>query len=240
MENRPEHPPARFSTADRNGHHSPFGSLPPIATPTNPAKTVGNALRHRWRLGLALVLMSLIVASGLVVLKPPTYQAGALLFVDERHNSSQGFDLALQAGELMSHHYVELATSREVVQAACEGPDASSIPAGTPCSPTELAGKIRADTVRGTTQISITASARSPGAAAALANAIANALVAQDQKQVAQLLEPTKQYLDSELQRLSEAIKAEKSNLSPGATSPTLAALETQYGETYARRQDAA
>ena len=187
-----------------------------------------------------LVLIALIVAGGLVMLKPRTYEASAVLFVDERHNSSQGFDLALQAAELMSHHYLEMATSREVLQAACTGPDASTIPPGTPCDATVLTGHVRADTVRGTSLISVTVSTRSPEASAALANAIADALVAQDQQEIANLLGPTKTYLDSELQRLASAIQAEKSSLPPGGSSPALVALETQYSDTYARRQDIA
>ena len=187
-----------------------------------------------------LLLICLVGTCGLIVLKPHTYEARALLFVDERHNSSQGFDLALQAAELMSHHYLEMATSREVLEAACTGPDAASFPPGTTCDPASLAGQVRADTVRGTSLISITVSSRSPAAAAALANAVADALVAQDQQQVAALLGPTKAYLDSELARLSKAIDDEKSALRPGATSPTLVSLESEYAATYARRQDIA
>lgn len=234
-----EHPPGRFPAPDRIGDRGTLARWPPLAA-TQPIKSLGNALRHQWRPAAIVLLSGLLLAGGLVALKPRSYEATALLFVDERHNSSQGFDLALQAGELMSHHYLEMATSRDVLEAACLGPDASSIPAGTQCSAAALAGKVRADTVRGTTEISITVSARSPTAAAALANAIADALVAQDQKEVAQLLAPTEQYLDSELQRLSDAIKAEKSNLPPGGTSPTLATLQNQYAATYTRRQDAA
>ncbi|TMC39869.1 MAG: hypothetical protein E6J28_02790 [Chloroflexi bacterium] len=187
-----------------------------------------------------LLVICLVGAFALVVVKPRTYEASALLFVDERHNSSQGFDLALQAAELMSHHYLEMATSREVLQAACSSPDASSLPPGVGCDPASLAGKVRADTVRGTSLISITVSSSSPAAAAALANAIANALVAQDQRQVAELLAPTKTYLDSELDRLSKAIKDEKSALPAGGSSPALTALESEYSATYARRQDIA
>jgi hypothetical protein len=41
------------------------------------------------------------------IVRPPVYQGTALLFVDERFNSSQGFDLALQAGELLSAHFIQ-------------------------------------------------------------------------------------------------------------------------------------
>ena len=225
---------------DRNGHHRPFAPSPPGHAPPHSVKTLGNALRHRWLIAVMLMLICLVGAFALVVVKPRTYEASALLFVDERHNSSQGFDLALQAAELMSHHYLEMATSREVLQAACSSPDVSSLSPGVGCDPASLAGKVRADTVRGTSLISITVSSSSPTAAATLANAIANALVAQDKQQVAELLAPTKTYLDAELDRLSKAIKDEKSALPAGGSSPALAALESEYSATYARRQDIA
>jgi capsular polysaccharide biosynthesis protein len=233
----PERPPGRFPAPDRSpddGIHKGWPQLPA----TQPLKTLGNALRHQRRAAAAALLACLVIAGGLVVLKPKTYDGTSLLFVDERHNSSQGFDLALQAGELMSHHYLEMATSRVVLQAACQGPDATSIPAGTPCSPTDLAGQVRADTVTGTSEISITVAARSPDAAAALANAIANALVAQDKQQVAQLLAPSKESLDKEQQRLEAAIKVEESHLPPNSSSPNLASLEIQLNDVHSRQLD--
>src|SRR5207237_1131050 len=56
-----------------------------------------------------------------------------------------------------------------------------------------------AGTGRGTSLIGVTADARTPEAAAAIANAVAKALVAQDAQQIDQLLKPTRDYLDSEL-----------------------------------------
>src|SRR2546429_9983398 len=207
-------------------------------------KTVGSALRHRRAL-LAVILLACVgVAATLALVRPKTYEATALLYVDERHNSSQGFDLALQAGELLSHHYIEMATSREVLNAACADGDVAALVPN--CSADVLTGHIRAGTVNGTSMISVTADARSPQAAAAIANAVANGLVAQDAKQVDQLLKPTRDYLDSELQRLDKAIADARQALAAAPpNSPQAAAglaylnqLQGEYDADYARRQD--
>ncbi|TMD35968.1 MAG: hypothetical protein E6I81_04555 [Chloroflexi bacterium] len=209
-------------------------------------KTIGDSLRHR-RVLIALVLLVCLGAAGaLSVVRHKTYEASALLYVDERHNSSQGFDLALQAGELLSHHYIEMATSREVLNAACADGDVAALVPN--CSADVLTGHIRAGTVNGTSMISVTADARSPQAAAAIANAVANGLVAQDAQQVDQLLKPTRDYLDSELQRLDKAIADARQALAAAPpNSPQAAAglaylnqLQGEYDADYARRQDLA
>ena len=209
-------------------------------------KTVGSALRHRRAL-LAVILLACVgVAATLALVRPKTYEATALLYVDERHNSSQGFDLALQAGELLSHHYIEMATSRAVLAAACGNPDVSAT--GAPCSADTLAEQVHAGTVRGTSLIGVTADARTPEAAAAIANAVAKALVAQDAQQIDQLLKPTRDYLDSELKRLDAAITSAQQALDKAPpNSPQAAAqlaylnqLQGEYSVDYGRRQDLA
>jgi len=194
-------------------------------------KTVGDALRHWWRPAVGIVVAAVLIASVLVVLKPKSYEANALLFVDERHNSSQGFDLALQAGELMSHHYLQMATSRPVLQDACSGPESAQLPPGTLCDPARLAQHVQAGLVTGTSLITVKVSASSPDAAAALANAVANAIVAQDRQQIASMLAPTKTHLDSELQRLDTAMRSEKDPAK-------LALLQSEYSIDYAQRQN--
>lgn len=211
-------------------------------------KTIGDALRHR-RVVLAVIVLACVgLAGALSVVRHKTYEASALLFVDERHNSSQGFDLALQAGELLSHHYIEMATSRQVLEAACASPDVAALPTGTPCSADILVGEVRAGTVKGTSLIAVTADARTPEAAAAIANAVAKGLVAQDAQQVDQLLKPTRDYLDAELKRLDAAISAARQTLansppnSPKAAADQayLSQLQGEYDVDYTRRQDLA
>jgi capsular polysaccharide biosynthesis protein len=197
----------------------------------HPAKTIGDALRHRGRSALGVVVAAVLIASVLVVFKPKSYDANALLFVDERHNSSQGFDLALQAGELMSHHYLQMATSRPVLQDACFGPESAQLPVGTQCDPTQLAQHVQAGLVTGTSLITVKVSASSPAAAAALANAVANAIVAQDRQQIASMLAPTKTHLDSELQRLDTAMLSEKDPAK-------LTLLLNEHSTEYTQRQN--
>ena len=213
-------------------------------------KTVGDALRHRSAL-IAAVLLACVVSAGVLsIVRHKTYEASALLYVDERHNSSQGFDLALQAGELLSHHYIEMATSRQVLDAACASPDVAALAASSnsPCTADVLAPQVRANTVKGTSLIAVTADERTPQAAATIANAVATALVAQDAQQVDQLLKPTRDFLDAELKRLDGEIQAARQGV---AASPPNSAqaqaelaylnqLEGEYAVDYTRRQDLA
>jgi capsular polysaccharide biosynthesis protein len=211
-------------------------------------KTIGGALRHRRVLIAVIVLGCVGLAGVLSVVRTRTYEASALLYVDERHNSSQGFDLALQAGELLSHHYIEMATSRQVLESACANSDVAALATNPPCSAGVLAAQVRAGTVKGTSLIAVTAVARSPEAAAAIANAVANSLVGQDAQQVDQLLKPTRDYLDAELKRLDAAISGAREALANSPpNSPKAAAeqahlnqLQSEHNVDYARRQDLA
>jgi capsular polysaccharide biosynthesis protein len=196
-------------------------------------KTAGNALRHRWRPAAAVALFFVALAGLAAFVRPPTYQGTAILFLDERYNSSQGFDLALQAGELMNHHYIQMATSTPVLAQVCSGPDAATVAPNGPCTSNALAGRVNAASVTGTSLIAVNATGPDPTAAAALANDVAQGIVDQDHQEVAQMLKPQSDYLDAELKRLSTAIQA-------GGSPAQLNSLEGEYATTYARRQDLA
>ena len=211
--------------------------------------TIGSAIRHR-RYALIAVLALCTIGAGVASqVRPPTYQATALLFVDERFNASQGFDLALQAGELLSAHYIQEATSQAVLERACSGKyfDTSRFA----CTPAALAQSVSANTVRGTDEIGVSATSRSPEEAAVLATAVANALVDQNKADVTALIGPTQDYLKGELDRLGKLISAEQATIlqlqkqtPPGQPAPIagdqaqLTLLETQYGDSYAKWQD--
>jgi capsular polysaccharide biosynthesis protein len=212
-------------------------------------KTIGRAIHHRRSLVMALIALFTLGAGAAALLRPPTYQATALLFVDERFNSSQGFDLALQAGELLSTHYINEANSQPVLERACSGKyfDASKFS----CSPALLANHVSASTVQGTDAIAISATSRSAEAAAALANAVANALVDQDRADVDALMGPTRDYLNGALDQLGKQIADEQATIQqlekqtpPGEPAhiagdqAQLTMLETQYGDTYAQLQN--
>ena len=196
-------------------------------------KTVGGALRHRWRPAAAIVVIVVGLAGLASIVRTPTYEATATLFLDERYNSSQGFDLALQAGELMSHHYIVMASSPPVLDAVCSSPDATVVSPNVPCDAAALGGHVRAALVTGTSLISITANGPNPSAATALANDVAQGVIDRDQQDVAQMLKPQSDYLDAELQRLSAAIQA-------GGSPTQLDQLRAEYAATYAKRQDLA
>lgn len=181
-----------------------------------------------------MVALLFVALAGLAaVVRPATYQGTAVLFLDERYNSSQGFDLALQAGELMSHHYIQMATSTPVLEQVCSGPDAVTVAPNSPCTSNALAGRVSAASVTGTSLIAVNATGPDPTAAAALANDVAQGIIDQDHHEVAQMLKPQRDYLDGELNRLNTAIQA-------GGSPAQLNRLEGEYATTYARRQDLA
>lgn len=179
-----------------------------------------------------MIALFFVTLAGLAAfVRPPTYQGTAILFLDERYNSSQGFDLALQAGELMSHHYIQMATSTPVLAQVCSGPDAGVVAPNGPCTSNALAGRVSAAPVTGTSLIAVNATGSDPTAAAALADDVAQGIIDQDREEVAQMLKPQRDYLDGELNRLNTAIQA-------GGSPAQLNRLEGEYATTYARRQD--
>ena len=215
-------------------------------------KTIAHAIKHRLYLLIAIVAVCTLAAGVAALIRPPSYQGSALLFVDERFNSSQGFDLALQAGELLSAHFIQAATSRPVLERACSGKyfDTAAT-AGFSCDSTTLGPRVSANTVKGTAWIGINATGSSATESAALANAVARAMMDQNQADIDQLLAPTRDYLNAELKRLGTEIQAEQATVdqlqkqtAPGQTAAiaghqaNLNLLQSQYSATYARSQD--
>jgi capsular polysaccharide biosynthesis protein len=208
-------------------------------------KTIAHAIKHRLYVLIAIVAVFTLAAGLAAVIRPPSYQGSALLFVDERFNSSQGFDLALQAGELLSAHFIQTATSRPVLDRACSGKY------GFTCDATTLAPRVSANTVKGTAWIGVNVTAGSAADSAALASAVARAMIDQNQADINLLLAPTRGYLNAELKRLGAEIQAEQATVdllqkqtAPGQTAAiaghqaNLNLLQSQYSATYARSQD--
>jgi capsular polysaccharide biosynthesis protein len=225
--------------------------------PRAAVKTVMHAIRHRKYLALAIIAVFTIAAGVASVVRTPVYKGTAMLVVDERFNSSQGFDLALQAGELLSAHYIQIATSGPVLERACSGKyfdSAQSV--GVSCSASSLLPRVSANTVTGTTWLAINVVAPTPRESAVLADAVARAMMDQDQADVDALLAPTRLYLDSEIKRLTSAIAVEQGAIADLQRRPasggalrsqqaaiashqaTLSLLQNQYSATYARSQD--
>jgi capsular polysaccharide biosynthesis protein len=215
-------------------------------------RTITHALKHRFYLLVAIIAVCTVAAGVAALIRPPVYQGTALLYVDQRYNSSQGFDLALQAGELLSAHFIQTATSRPVLERACSGTyfDTPATSAYS-CDATTLAPRVSAATVKGTDWIGVSVTAGSANESAALANAVARAMIDQNKADVALLIGPTLDALNSELKSLSTQIQAEQATIDqlqkdtpPGQQAPiaghqaNLALLQTEYTATYAKSQD--
>jgi capsular polysaccharide biosynthesis protein/Mrp family chromosome partitioning ATPase len=215
-------------------------------------KTITNAVKHRLYVLIAIVAVFTLGAGIAALIRPASYQGTALLFVDERFNSSQGFDLALQAGELLSAHFIQTATSRPVLERACSGAYFDNGAAATvTCDATTLAPHVSATTVKGTSWIGVSATARTASESAMLANAVGQAMIDQNRSDVNRLIGPTLDTLNAELKTLSTQIQAEQATIGqlqqqtpPGQQAPiaghqaNLALLQTQYSATYAKSQD--
>jgi capsular polysaccharide biosynthesis protein len=215
-------------------------------------KTIANAIKHRLYVLIAIVASFTLAAGIAAIIRPPAYQGTALLFVDERFNSSQGFDLALQAGELLSAHFIQTATSRSVLESACSGTYFDTpATSGFSCDAATLAGNVSASTVKGTDWIGVNATASSAAESAALANAVGRAMIDQNKADVRQLIGPTLDSLNSELKTLSTEIQLEQTTIDqlqkqtpPGQQAPiaghqaNLSLLQSQYSATYAKSQD--
>lgn len=215
-------------------------------------KTITNAVKHRLYVLIAIVALLTLGAGIAALVRPASYQGTALMFVDERFNSSQGFDLALQAGELLSAHFIQAATSRPVLERACSGTYFDTAAASTvPCDAATIGPHVSASTVKGTSWIGVSVTAASATQSAILANAVAAAMIDQNKSDVDRLIGPTLDALNGELKTLSTQIQAEQATIDqiqkqtpPGQQAPiaghqaNLSLLQTQYSATYAKSQD--
>ena len=211
-----------------------------------PLKTIGRAVgRFHWLLwGMALLAGTL--AFGATFVRHRTYEATATLTLYEANNTSQGFDLALQADQYLTQRFIALATSRPVLEQVCTTEGGS-------CDPVALAKRVQATTPRATGQISIIASSSSPAGAATLANDVANELVKRNRAEVDAALSPERTYLQNQLNSIDGSINSTQGQIQQiqntgrtdasigNALSPLLSKLsllQGQYANTYAKLQD--
>jgi capsular polysaccharide biosynthesis protein len=202
-------------------------------------RTVGNALRHRLWLLLAVLAICLVAGLGYVRLTKPTYLAQANLLVDARWEGAPDPDAALRASDTLTQLYIAEATSQGVLQQVIDSNRS-------PLSVSALAKRLSVGTVHGTTLIGIKATSSNPADAATIANAVAQALVDRNTRDVRSRFEATIASLDSELARLSTqiaAIEAEKVPAGNAAAANDHAArlqlVQNQYATVYSQRQDA-
>jgi capsular polysaccharide biosynthesis protein len=209
--------------------------------------TLTGAIRHHAAALILIIAVAVAGAGAAVVLRPATYQGSALLFLDTRSSASQGFDVALQTSQLLSAHYVQIATTEPVLASACTAYKS----AGYTCTADSLSRRVSANTVKGTTIIAINAQARDPQSAAALANSVADAVVKESQNEVDALVKSTADYLDSELKQLSDQIANRQAVITqyindqtPNGRAQTaqaqsqLPVLQGQYTSVYQKKQD--
>jgi uncharacterized protein involved in exopolysaccharide biosynthesis len=213
-------------------------------------RTIATAIKRRLYLLVAIVAACTLIAGLAAIIRPPVYQGTALLFVDQRFNSSQGFDISLQAGGPLSDHFIQTSTSLPVLVRACSRTyfDTPAL-SGFSCTATSLMPRVSANTVSSQDWIAVNVTAGSAAEAAALATAVARAMVDYNQADIDKLLTPTKNYLDAELKRLGGDVQTEQATIAQLQTAPghqdatashqaNLNLLQSQYLSTYARIQD--
>jgi len=129
-------------------------------------------LRRNWILIVAAALVGLLVGGGVSILSKPTYVSDTQLFVAIQ---SSGSVSELQQGNTFSQarvqSYVKTVSSPVVLQPAIDA-------LGLDISPEELAPRVKASTEVNTVLINVSVSDQSPVQAAAIAEAVANSLVA--------------------------------------------------------------
>jgi capsular polysaccharide biosynthesis protein len=173
----------------------------------------------------ATVIVCVAAAGSLILIRPPTYQATALMVVDQRATSpTADLNATVSTGELLAAHYIKMASTDAVLNRVCAD-------AGGSCTAANLRNQVSLSTVKGTDLLAASVTDRDAGRAALLANALAKELIAEERAEIANSLAPTKTYLANELSSLHDQILAAKSPAE-------LAAMQTQYATAYSRQEN--
>src|SRR5215831_1305026 len=206
---------------------------------TAPITSVGRSLRRRAWLVVMITLGGAVAAYWASLVRPPVYEASALVSIDEGQSATQGVDVAMQADQFLTQRFISLATSHEVLAVVCNKE-------GHGCDPTALARQVKVTTPRATAQLQIQADASTPATAARLANEVADALVARNTAEVDAQLGSQRAYLSDQLKQegdqLNLALQQMAANDAAGRPNTTVVAqltfLQTAYGSTFQRLQD--
>lgn len=209
-----------------------------------PPITLKGALWHRRWLVLGVIATCLLGAA-VLSLRPRVYEASAGIYLDTSR-AAPGFDTGLGAGELLQHDFILLAGSRPVLLQACAAPGVSCSPTELAAPETSLAKRVAVSVYRGSSMLAVSAKSPDPAEAAALANAVAQAILDHDRAEVARLFKPTVDALQKQLTQLDAAITAEQLALqkSPAASSAAaghqaqMTRLQAQYASTFTKLQD--
>jgi capsular polysaccharide biosynthesis protein len=212
----------------------------------SPTSTALRAVRRRWWVVTFVTSLCAAAAIAVAYLETPLYAATAQMLVDTRLSSTSDFDSNLQNGQLLSQYFIAKAKSRSVLEGVAT---AQGLP---PSAAEGLGNQISVQVLKGSQLLAVTATSRSPGAAADLANAVADQTVIQGQRDADQRFAADRTYLDSELRRLDGDIAAEQlalrklqssaaftGNLDVEITTrqTRINGLQEQYSNTYSRRQ---
>src|SRR5215813_3696102 len=206
---------------------------------TPPHSTLGSALRRRLWLIAFITLAGGAAGYEAAAARPPTYEASALVSIDDRQAATLGLDAAMQADQFLAQRFISRATSRAVLQDVCTKE-------GRGCDPAALARQIRVTTPKATAQLDIAADSPSPSTAARLANELADALIARNRAQVDQAVDSQRTYLQGQLKaqgdQLAQALQQVSANEAAGrqdaAGMTQLSFLQMEYSSTYRRLQD--
>ncbi|HEX9570746.1 MAG TPA: hypothetical protein VF969_00660, partial [Burkholderiales bacterium] len=171
-----------------------------------PPLTLGDALLQRRLLVLAIVA-TFVLGGAILSMQAPAYAASAMIYLDVSR-TAPGFDEGAAAGELLQHDLIVLASSRAVLQAACAAPDVACTDEER-AAPETLASRITVSADRGTSTLRVTAEAPTATQAAALANAVAQAMIEQDTSEVVRLFKPARDDLESQLASVRAAMDNE-------------------------------
>jgi len=210
-----------------------------------PPLTLSDALLQRPLLVLAIVA-TFVLGGAILSMQAPGYAASAMIYLDVSR-TAPGFDEGAAAGELLQHDLIVLASSRAVLQAACAAPDVACTDEER-AAPETLASRITVSADRGTSTLRVTAEAPTATQAAALANAVAQAMIEQDTSEVVRLFKPARDDLERQLASVRAAMDNEQQQLLSSPTGSSAAAahqaqlstLQLQYSALFGRLQDLA
>jgi capsular polysaccharide biosynthesis protein len=210
-------------------------------------KTINGAFRHFWWLMIAITVLGVAGATAAARQRPPTYQATATLNLDSTQSLGTSFDTALQSDTFLSQRFIQLATSRAVLQQACVSTRVKG------CDPVTLAKQVSASNSRATGLIDINVRSGSANDAANLANAIVDEEVRQYRAQADATLAPTSNLLTAQLKQENDRIQSIRNQISAvqraggtegtvaNNTAPLLSDLsnaQSEYTATFNRLQD--
>ena len=185
-----------------------------------PPFTLLDALAHRRQLILVITGVCCLAAAALSVFLPKTYEATAIVYLDTARTATD-FDSGIAAGDLLQHDFIVSATSRSTLVEAC-ALAGNACTSGDLVAPETTIGKlVSAAVYRGTSELTVSAKASSPAQAAALANAVAQAMINQDSAEVTRLYKPARDNLNKEIAQLAAAMDTERkalANSPPGSS----------------------